>query len=470
MSIFKALAALVFIEGYVVLASELIAIRNLISYVGNGTDIISIIIAGVLLPLAFGYYRGGHLAIHGLIRKRLIRNFTIAMVFLVLALSIISIDAFFFALAQFGIFNRLLSACLYVIILLCPPLYLLGQTLPLLMRLLRVKHSSGAAGKMLFWSTLGSFLGSVLSTLVLMAFWGVHGAALVVILLLLCGLVILKRKISFRTMAVPGLVMLVMLAMNSGLVFSGYGVYYANAYNTVRILNKADGKLLMLNNAPSSYYKKSTDEVAEYITKAEEIFLKPLETVTDPKNILVLGSGGFTFGRNDKKNNFTYVDIDPDLKKVTEDYFLGKKLSANQTFIAKAARAFLIEAIQKNQSYDLVYIDLYNGEFWPPEDLVTQDFYEQVRKVTKPDGLIGANFVASPNYSNDLTLSLDETFRSVFPVVNRIPIQQYNPWEQHEKYFMNILYVAYNKPLSEHGVIYTDQRNRIMWDKPKTPF
>ena len=42
-------------DGYVVLAVELVAIRQLTPYGGNATDIVAIVIAAVLLPLAFGY-------------------------------------------------------------------------------------------------------------------------------------------------------------------------------------------------------------------------------------------------------------------------------------------------------------------------------------------------------------------------------------------------------------------------------
>jgi hypothetical protein len=47
------------IEGYAVLAVELLAIRQLTPYVGNATDTVAIVIAAVLLPLAFGYEAGG---------------------------------------------------------------------------------------------------------------------------------------------------------------------------------------------------------------------------------------------------------------------------------------------------------------------------------------------------------------------------------------------------------------------------
>src|ERR1700761_6458590 len=47
------------IEGYLVLATELLAIRELIPFVGSGVEVVSIVISAILLPLAWGYYAGG---------------------------------------------------------------------------------------------------------------------------------------------------------------------------------------------------------------------------------------------------------------------------------------------------------------------------------------------------------------------------------------------------------------------------
>ena len=79
----------IFLEGYIVLASEILAIRQVTSYVGSGADTVSIIIAAVLMPLAFGYYVGGNFKPTFnkkgqwiSIRRKLIRNVVIAACFL----------------------------------------------------------------------------------------------------------------------------------------------------------------------------------------------------------------------------------------------------------------------------------------------------------------------------------------------------------------------------------------------------
>ena len=47
--------SIILAEGYVVLSTELLAIRLLIPFVGNSTETLSIIIAAVLMPLAIAF-------------------------------------------------------------------------------------------------------------------------------------------------------------------------------------------------------------------------------------------------------------------------------------------------------------------------------------------------------------------------------------------------------------------------------
>ena len=466
---FAPLLFIIFIEGYAVLAAELIAIRGLISYVGNGSDIVSIIIAGVLLPLAAGYYYGGITANNRQpVRPRLIRNFTIALIFLVLGLSPLGMDIFFMTLSNLGLTNRLLLAPLYVLVFLAPPLFLLGQTIPLSSRLFRDQTPSRIAGQTLLWSTIGSFLGAIFSTLVLMAFFGVNVAVIFMTALLLLAIAMLNRKLTMRTMGLPLVIMLLCLLLNASFIFSAANIYYQNQYSTARILTHPEkgSKLLTLNKAPSAGYNPTNGGLFPNIAQAEEVLLKPLATAEPKRDILVLGAGGFTFGVNDEHNNFTYVDIDPDLKDLTEKFFLEKKLTANKKFVPDAARAFLVDALREGRKYDLVYIDAFNGEMWVPEDLVTQDFFGQVREVLKPGGIASANMVLSPTFGDSYSRNLDHTFATVFPATMRFPMTQIDVWSKSEEYRMNILYIGFKDASEKTTSTYTDNKNRVFWDKP----
>src|SRR4028118_1600781 len=102
------------IEGYAVLAVELLAIRQLTPYVGNATDTIAIVIAAVLLPLAFGYEAGGRASFtpgdEPGVRRQLTRNLLIASLILSFGLSHPFLVAFFEILDGIGITHRLAQA------------------------------------------------------------------------------------------------------------------------------------------------------------------------------------------------------------------------------------------------------------------------------------------------------------------------------------------------------------------------
>ena len=66
-----------FIEGYIVLSYELLALRLVMPMAGAGAQTASIVIAAVLLPLAFGYHAGGAYS-----RMNLRKDFVLSEIFL----------------------------------------------------------------------------------------------------------------------------------------------------------------------------------------------------------------------------------------------------------------------------------------------------------------------------------------------------------------------------------------------------
>lgn len=147
---------IIFLEGYVVLATELLAIRQLIPFVGGGTETVAIIIAAVLMPLAFGYYLGGrYRAKNGrsgiiTIREKLIRNIINSSVFLVIGLSYVFLELFFVGLHGIGMHHRVLQTFIYSLLFLAAPIFMLGQTVPLISISLCVKTFPNLPGKYFF--------------------------------------------------------------------------------------------------------------------------------------------------------------------------------------------------------------------------------------------------------------------------------------------------------------------------------
>lgn len=460
---------IILIEGYVVLAAELLAIRQIIPFVGSGTDTVSIIIAAVLMPLACGYYVGGryksNIQMTGgtlSIRQKLTKNILIASFFIALGLSFIGVDTFFLTLLQSGVHNRILLTTIYALALIVTPVFLLGQTVPLVSNYFSSKKLSQITGKMLFTSTVGSFLGSVISTIILMRYLGVNNTVNVLFILLTFLVFLLsKNKLSERPLLMVGITVS-MLFLNSTAMLGQANIVATNAYNTVTVEQDSAGRYLGMNGSSSSKIGVNGEKYA-YVEYIEKHFLIPLINDATPKNILVVGAAGFTFGLEDNHNQYTYVDIDPDIKKIAEEYFLPKKLGPNKKFKGEDIRAYMAT----NQfKYDLILLDAYSSRNAIPETLVTQNFFKKMKESLADNGVLVTNFITSPNFSDSFSRRLDNTFRSVFPQYNRHVLSaEYNAFALNPAVQANVVYSYYKVADVDSTTIYTDNLNTTSFDR-----
>lgn len=467
-----ALFAIILLEGYVVLSSELLAIRLTIPFIGGGTDTVSVIIAAVLMPLAFGYFNGGRYSERvknkplreRSIRRRLILNMLISALFLLPGLSYFFLTMTLGQLMTMGFDSRLTITTLYSLIFLVTPVYLLGQTIPLIMHYFSTEQSARITGRVLCLSTLGSFLGAIFCTLVLMATIGVHHAAAINLVLLAVMATVLSRKKLNETVFAMWLIAIVALGINSEYAMGKLNIVSNNQYNTTAVYVTDEGvRHLIQNNNDSSMFSDYGQKHA-YVEFLERVAIDPIRDTTVPKEILVIGTGGFTFGKGDIVNHYTYLDIDPVLKDIAEKYILLQPLEENKKFIATEARAFLASDKTK---YDMILLDTYYGRLSVPEHLVTQNFLQQIRDHMKPEGMVLFNFILSQNFASPISRNMDNTLRAVFPNVSRHVINEdYDLWGQNDKALGNVMYLYRDHGDIGQAKIYTDNKNTVYYDMP----
>lgn len=461
---------IIVLEGYVVLSSELLAIRQTIPFVGSGTDTVSIIIAAVLMPLAFGYQAGGRYrpgfsasGKYRSIRKKLINNMFISMIILLLGLSYMLINIFFYSLINMGITHRLVLITLYSAAFLVYPVYLLGQTIPLVSNYFSKEKLAKVTGKILFFSTLGSFLGAVFSTLVLMANIGVHHTvSLNFVILAVLIMLLSKQKLTEITLLAVAIVG-ASFYLNSGSMMANFNIVENNQYNTIIVVEEDGERHLVMNNNGSSMYSEDGRK-HDYVEFIEKISITPILNAEEPKDILVIGAGAFTMGFEDTTNTYDFIDIDKSLKKISEEYILKAELTDNKTFHTVPARAFLT---QSNKQYDLIILDAYLGDLTLPEHLITVEFFEHVKSHVKPNGSVVGNFIASPNLANRFSRKLDNTLREVFPNINRYIVEEHDVWNTDKNRTANVIYSYTHFPEEDTDKIYTDNKNTVFYDKPQ---
>jgi len=387
------------------------------------------------------------------------------------------IEVFFETLNDFGVTNRLAQITVYSLTFLVIPVFLLAQTIPLVSHYFKKEELSQITGKMLCFSTTGSFMGAVFSTLVLMAYIGVHHTAVITITCLSILYLMLSRKVFTAMPFVMICIALTAYAFNNNTVMQSLNIIENNQYNTIKVIEKNNGvtRRLSLNNNNSSLYSEVPITFGDdptprhtflYVDHINKHLIDPLMFEDRAYDILVIGAAGFTIGLADDKNNYTFIDIDKSVKEISEEHFLKKKLTENKKFEATPARAFIHKATQDNKKFDLIVLDAYLGDRTIPEHLVTREFFLSVKNILKPNGIVAGNFIISSSFSSVFSVKIDNTLRSVFPNLNRQIISDYNAWNRDDINASNVIYIYHHRKNAPQD-LYSDDKNTIYYDKSK---
>ena len=232
------------------------------------------------------------------------------------------------------------------------------------------------------------------------------------------------------------------------------GVIMQTPYSTISV-HQVDGglsRLLSINRASSSKVSQLDEMNFSYMKFLEENFLKIEER---PYSVLVLGAGGFVFGRNDQVNHFEYVDIEPHLKSISEKHFLYNKLGPNKHFTAMPAEVFVRQSKQK---YHLILIDTFSSMIHVPVQLTSREYFQAVKELLEPDGVLLINVITDPYLKDVFSQRLDNTLRSVFVHLNRQVIGKL-------KIANNIIYSYVNS--SHDNGVYSNDLNTAGFDQIK---
>ena len=179
------------------------------------------------------------------------------------------------------------------------------------------------------------------------------------------------------------------------------------------------------------------------------------------REILILGAGGFTAGLDDTFNNYTFVDIEKTLKKISEQKFLGEKLTPNKKFVVQDASQFLKNTAQK---YDLIFLDVYSNSYQVPEGLITAEFMQRIKARVADNGIVVMNIVGSPSFDDKYTRVFDNTFHSVFTHnTQRQTVGDHNPWTNLDSIGVNLIYIWYNRPKTDR--VYTINKTPVVYDR-----
>jgi spermidine synthase len=417
------------VTGTASLGSEIAAARLMAPFFGASTIVWANTIAVVLLALSVGYWFGGRIADRHPHKRDLHLLVLIAAVLLAIVPIVadpfleLSIDAF--DDISIGAFAGSLAT---VLALVAVPILLLGAVAPYAIRLTvaDVTRSGEIAGRLYAISTLGSLVGTFLSSLLLIPLIGTQRTFMAFGLALA---IVAVAGLDRRFWPLP-LIVAAGLALPVGTTKTaddGARVLYEaeTSYQYARVIENADGtRELELNEGQATHSQWDRDTV---LTDAywDAFLVEPMAALgRPPRSLAVLGSAAGTmvraYGRFFASTTVDAVEIDGELTDIGKRFF-GLRDRPGLRLITADARPFLRRT---DRRYDAIFIDAYRQPYIPFY-LATKEFFALVRARLNPGGVVVIN-VGHPEEQTELEQVLSRTLETSFDHVARDPIKDVN--------------------------------------------
>ncbi len=330
-----------------------------------------------------------------------------------------------------------------------PALFLLGCVSPYIVKIAarEMKNIGRTVGIFYAISTIGSFLGTVLTGFVLIAYFRVDRIFEFVGLSLICLTVVyfffFKKKLyilpvvlfPFLFFSTPDVYEKTML--NGTKVTQVYS--RDSFYGNVKVLDysygeKRNRELIIDGLVQGGVDMSNGMSVYEYSYLME--FL-PYGTNPSGKNCLVLGlgSGVVPMWYEQRGIKTDVVDINPLIDGIAERYF-GFKASGE--LITADARYYLTGTEKK---YDYIIVDVSNGDMTPAHILSLESFSLMKERLSEK-GILAINMIGSLKKDTMMTASILKTLREVFGSA-KIYLS-FGP--STGEGIQNVAYIAYNDP------------------------
>jgi len=422
----------VFISGMTTLAAEFSASRLIGNVFGQSNLVWASIIGLILIYLTAGYFLGGRWADQNPTAGAMYRvlawgAFTLGLV-PYLAGPVLRTAATAFEGLNVGI---MAGSFVAVLILFSVPVTLLGTVSPFAIRL-SVDDTSTAgrtSGRIYAVSTLGSFIGTFLPTLVTIPTIGTKVSFLLFSLFLLfvslAGLgKYASRREMLKLMWMPALLAIV-AAFSAGqsMKNSAGQVYEAeSAYNYIQVAQVNGFTLLRLNDGQgvhSIYHPDTMQFNGPWEQFLVGPYFYPGRRPADVKRMAIVGLAAGTVARQATavygEIPIDGFELDPEIVAVGRKYFHMDM--PNLTVHIGDGRW---ELEQSPYRYDIIAVDAYRPPYIPPH-MTTQEFFQICAAHLSGDGVLTLNVGSVPG-DRRLIDGLATTMATVFPSVHIMDI------------------------------------------------
>ena len=440
----RAATALLLVEGYCALAVEMIALRALVPVAGHSVAVTSLVVTAFLAALALGYRAGG--GFEGGAREKVARNLAAAAAWSAFWLSRFGVGLAFEAT---GALPPLAQVAVYAVAGVGPVAYLLAEAVVVLVGSASAETAPGKAGAAFAASTLGNVAGGLATALVVMQHAGVAGAVALVAGLLVAAALAAWERVGFRMWA-AGVVVAGVAGANLAVERDAYVLTTVHADYAIEA--DAGGARRLRVNGQNASREDGGGAGHPYIEWIEDRVYAPASEGR-PARVLVVGAGGFTFGRGRPGDaaELVFVDVDPRLAKVAEAFLAPFRRRGR--YAAMDGRAYLL---RHEDRFDAIVLDAYADPTATPAHLLTREFFALARSRLEEDGTLYVNLIVPPA-PDRLSTRADRTLRSVFAACRTRELGEASRWR-------NRVYACPRTVLDGDATVYSDASGRADTD------
>lgn len=454
------LLALVFFGGFANLATEIIGPRMMASMFGNATAIWAVIISVTLVGLSVGYAMGGR--VPSARARRVLPLILIGNALWLLAVSwlVWGIPATT-PYVDFWLISTTATIAFF------PPSVLFGTLTPLAITILSEGQShdetTTIVGNLYALGTIGSVIGALSA-----AFFWIPWVGLSLSLRIFAAVLLIFAAYFIRgeRWAVAGALAVVIVFPQPRWVWADDDglrlvAQRESAYQTVRVYTDDEAFIQMhLGPTDQSRIDLETGEPAYNYAMTMMELADTVYPDMDGKQALVIGGAGHAMARalENRGANVTEVELDPVVVALSDEYFGeidGEIVIADGRVYANTA---------PTDEFDLIMIDAFDGGAGIPPQLATREFFTQIERTLKPEGVMIANFVGTPEgRGSGAYRAFASTVSSVFNVAGT------HLTDENTRQRQNIIFAASPtstdplqlRSIPNDGRILTDDRNPI---------
>jgi len=414
----------VFVTGACVLVIEVVAMRVLAPYYGNTIFTASSVITVILTALSIGYYLGGKLAdrdpsLHWFFKIILLSGLCLLLLHL---FSATVLPAFSF------IFSIIAGPLMSSLVLFFFPALLLGTLSPYAIKLQSVyfpEQGVGTiAGKIFFWSTLGSIMGSLSAGFLLIPNFGINQIIIAtgIVLFFLGFLPLIKLGIDKKDLynffialfIITGSLLFVNYRADENIVYSKDGVYEKIIIRDGDYKNRP-ARFFQQDHSMSGGIFLDSDNPTDLAFDYAKYYSLYKVFTPDIKSALIIGGGAYSIPKAmlaELPNVIIDVsEIEPSLFDLAKKYFRAEDNPRLRTYTEDGRRLLSFS----DKKYDMIFSDVYFSLYSVPSHFTTQEFFKIVKEKLNKDGILVINIIGDLSQERQsLIMSEIKTIKTVF--------------------------------------------------------